>query len=166
LDDLLLPGSSRHQNISSLVNAKPVDPGNARRKVMARTFKVMLVALVVLVLAGSAFAFAAANTVPASSAGYAATVVSGYTVSALKYDLNVDDPTLVDAITFSISPTTGSVVAAVVKIQTATAGTWKDCTLTAGTAPAMLATCTYGALQLVDVTALNVVASSTTDPAP
>jgi hypothetical protein len=133
---------------------------------MARTFKVMLVALVVLVLAGSAYAFAAANTIADSAAGYKDAAVSGYAVTGVVYDLDATDPTTVDAIKFSISPTTGDVVAAIVKIQTVDAGTWKDCTLAAGTAPAMAVTCTYGALELADITALNVVASSSTDPAP
>jgi hypothetical protein len=133
---------------------------------MLRTLKVMLVALVVLVLAGSAYAFAAANTVPDSAGGYAATEVSGYTVTGIVYDLDATNPTLVDAIKFSISPSSGTVVAAIVKIQTETGGTWTDCVLTAGTAPAMSAVCTYGSLELVDVTALNVVASSSLDPAP
>jgi hypothetical protein len=163
---LLLPGTSRHQKQQFFGYAKPVIPVTQRRKAMVRTFKVMLVALVVLVLASSAYAFAAANTIPDSAAGYAATVVSGYTVSSIVYDLDATDPTLVDAITFSISPTSGTVVAAIVKLQTATAGSWKDCTLAAGTPPAMSVTCTYGALELVDVTALNVVASSSLDPAP
>jgi hypothetical protein len=73
------------------------------------------------------------------------------------------DPTLVDAITFDIAPSSGSVVAAIVKLQTVTAGTWTDCGLAAGTAPSMSVTCTYGSLQLANVTALNIVASSTAD---
>ena len=36
---------------------------------MFRNFKVLLIALIVIVVAGSAYAFAAANTVPASAAG-------------------------------------------------------------------------------------------------
>jgi hypothetical protein len=135
---------------------------------MVRTLKVMLVALVVLVLAGSAYAFAAANVVQDSAGGYAEKTVSGYTMTGLKYNLNATDPTLVDTITFSISPTSGAVVAAIVKIQTSkvTEGdkdAWKDCTLAAGTAPAKLVTCTYTSptLPLEDITELNVVASST-----
>ena len=131
---------------------------------MFRNFKVMLLALAVLVIAGSAYAFAASNTVEDSAAGYKARVVPGYTVTDIVYDLDATDPTLVDAITFDISPSSGSVVAALAQIQTATAGTWTQCTLVAGTAPLMAATCTFGALALEDVTALNIVASSTLDP--
>ena len=131
---------------------------------MFRNFKVLLIALVAVVVAGSAFAFAATNTVPDSAAGYKANVVPGYTVTNIVYDLDATDPTLVDAITFDVAPSSGTVVAAIAKLQTATGGAWTNCTLAAGVAPSMSATCTYGSLALVDVTALNIVASSTVDP--
>jgi hypothetical protein len=134
-----------------------------RKKAMFRNFKVLLIALIIFAVAGSAYAFAAANTVPDSAAGYKASVVSGYTVTSIAYDLDATDPTLVDAITFDIAPSSGTVVAAIVKLQTATSGAWTDCSLVAGTAPSMTVTCTYGSLQLADVTALNVVASSSAD---
>jgi hypothetical protein len=139
-----------------------------REKAMLRNFKVILIVLVVLIIAGGTYAFAAANTVDDSAAGYKANEVPGYSVTDVVYDLNATLPTQVDEITFSISPISGDVVAAIVKIQTADAGTWKDCTLVAGTAPAMDVTCAYTApvLMLADVTALNIVASSSLDPAP
>jgi hypothetical protein len=93
-------------------------------------------------------------------------VIPGYTVINIVYDLDATDPTVVDAITFAISPSSGTVVAAIAKLQTATAGPWNDCILVAGVAPSMDVTCTYGALDLIDVTALNIVASSSADPAP
>ena len=135
---------------------------------MARTFKVMLVALVVLVLAGSAYAFAAANTVPDSAAGYKANEVSGYTVTEVVYDLNASDPTLVDKITFKVGPTTGTVEAALVEIRTVSAGSWKVCTLGTAAAHIIPVTCTYTSptLALADIVALDVVASSSLDPAP
>jgi len=133
---------------------------------MFRNFKVVLFVLAILVIGGSAYAFAAQNTVADSAAGYKASVVPGYTVTNIVYDLDVTDPTLVDAITFDVAPSSGSSVAALVKVQTASGGSWTDCTLEAGTSPSMSATCSYGSLQLEDVTALNIVASSTTDPAP
>lgn len=133
---------------------------------MLRNFKVLLLALVVIAVAGSAYAFAASNTVADSAAGYKANTVPGYAVTNIVYDLDVTDPTLVDEITFAISPSTGSSVAALVKIQTEDAGTWTDCTLAAGVAPSMDVTCTFGALTLEEVTALNIVASSSADPAP
>jgi hypothetical protein len=130
---------------------------------MFRNFKALLIAFVVIVAAGSAYAFAAQNTVEDSAAGYKANVVPGYTVTNVAYDLDATDPTLVDAITFEVAPSSGTVVAAIVKLQTATGGAWTDCSLAAGTAPSMDVTCTYGSLQLVNVTALNIVASSSAD---
>jgi hypothetical protein len=136
-----------------------------RRKAMFRNFKVVLLVLAFLVIGGSAFAFAAQNTIAESAGGYKASVVSGYAVTNIVYDLDATDPTIVDAITFDIAPSSGSAAAALVKVQTASGGTWTDCTLS-GAGPSKSATCTYGSLQLENVTALNVVASSTTDPAP
>jgi len=130
---------------------------------MFRNFKVLLIALLAIVVAGGVYGFAAANTVPDTAAGYKASTVSGYTITNIAYDLDATDPTLVDAITFLAAPSTGTLVAAVVKLQTATGGAWTNCSLVAGTAPSMTVTCTYGSLPLADVTALNVVASSTTD---
>ena len=130
---------------------------------MFRNFKVLLVVLVAIIVAASAFAFAAQNTVADSAAGYKANVVPGYTVTNIAYDLDATDPTVVDKVTFAIAPSIGTVVAAIVKLQTATGGTWTDCTLAAGTAPSMNVTCTYGSLDLVDLTALNIVASSSAD---
>ena len=130
---------------------------------MFRNFKVLLVVLVAIIVAASAFAFAAQNTVADSAAGYKANVVPGYTVTNIAYDLDATDPTVVDKVTFAIAPSSGTVVAAIVKLQTATGGTWTDCTLAAGTAPSMNVTCTYGSLDLVDLTALNIVASSSAD---
>jgi hypothetical protein len=120
--------------------------------------------LVVIVVAASAYAFAAQNTVDDSAAGYKANEIPGYTVENIVYDLNDANPTLIDAITFDVSPSSGTVVAATVKVQTVLAGTWTNCTLLAGTAPLMQATCTYGALELEDITALNIVASSSANP--
>ena len=133
---------------------------------MFRNFKVLLIALIAVIVAASAFAFAAQNTVADSAAGYKASVIPGYTVTNIAYDLDATDPTLVDKITFAVAPSSGTVVAAIVKLQTATGGAWTDCVLVAGTAPSMTVTCTYGALELADVTALNIVASSSLDPAP
>jgi len=78
---------------------------------MFRNFKIFLIALLVLIAIGAAFAFAASNTVPDSAAGYKANVVPGYTVTNLVYDLDATDPTIVDAITFDITPSSGSAAA-------------------------------------------------------
>ena len=137
-----------------------------RRKAMFRNLKVLLIAVFVIAIAASAYAFANANTVPDSAAGSGASSVSGYTISNLAYDLDQTNPTIVDAITFSISPDSGSEKASEVLVQTAAGGSWTSCSLVDATLPARDVTCTFGALDLEDVTALNVVANSTTDPNP
>ena len=134
---------------------------------MQRKFKYVLIALVLVIILGAAFALAAANTIPASTAGSGTSTVSGYTVSNIAYDLDATDPSIVDAITFSISPDVGSDKALTVFVQTETIiGTWTACTLVDGTLPARNATCTFGALALSGVTQLNIVANGTTDPNP
>jgi hypothetical protein len=156
-------------NLSGIrpTNANPAGTGDAEKeKTMFRNFKAFLIVFAVLVIAAGAYAFAAQNTVADSAAGYKASVVPGYTVTNIVYDLDATDPTIVDAITFDIAPTSGTVVAAIVKVQTATGGSWTDCSLAAGTPPSMDVTCTYGSLALADITALNIVASSSADPAP
>lgn len=131
---------------------------------MFRNFKILLIVLVVLVIAGSAYAFAAANTVPDSNAGYAASVVSGYTVDSIVYDLDDTNPTLVAEITFDINPDNSGTKALFVQVQTGTGGTWTTCTLVDGTAPEVHVTCSFGSLALANVTALNVVASDSLNP--
>ena len=126
---------------------------------MLRNWKVLLFVLAVLVIAGSAYAFAAANTIAESAAGYAGVAVPGYDVTSIVYDLDGTDPTIVDAITFDIAPLSGTAAAVTVKIQTANAGSWTTCPVVAGSA-----TCTFGALPVANVTALNIVASSSVDP--
>ncbi len=112
-----------------------------------------------------------ANTVPASCRRLcreSSCLVIRY--DNLKYDLNADDPTQVDNITFTVVPDdiTNGVAAATVKIQTATNGDWTTCTPVAGADKIMNVTCNYTdpnpSLALLDIGQMNVVASSTTDP--
>ena len=67
------------------------------------------------------------NTSPATQAGEGATAISGYTTSAVQYTLNGADPTKIDAVAFTISPTTGTV-----KAQLVSAGSWYACTNSVG----------------------------------
>jgi hypothetical protein len=138
-----------------------------RRKAMSRNIKVLVVLVAVLALAGAAYGFAAGNTVQTTAAGYTAKVVSGYTVSNIAYNLNLLDPTTVANITFNIAPSTsGDPEAKTVYLQTALSGLWTTCdVVTTGiTTLVTKATCTPSPLPAVeDVTALNIVASSTVD---
>ncbi len=135
---------------------------------MLRNFKVLLAVFAVIVIAGSAYAFAAGNTVPDTAAGYTANVISGYTVTDIVYDLNVSDPTLVDKITFGIDPTTElDPEAKVVYLQTKLTGPWTTCVVTTTELTTTTVVCTpTTSPSITEVTGLNIVASSSTNPAP
>jgi hypothetical protein len=99
-----------------------------RRQAMLRNLKVMSIVVVVIVLAVSTYAFAAANTVPATKAGDGSGAISGYTVSAVGYNLNATDPTLLDSVDFTLSD-----AATQVQIKLVAAGsTWYTCTIVTG----------------------------------
>lgn len=134
---------------------------------MFRNFKVLLIVLVLIVIAGSAYAFAATNTIEVSGAGYADSVVSGYAVTNVIYDLDGTDPTQLAKIIFDIDPIAPNTEDAVtVKISTSTVQdfTTSTCVLS-GSSPNVIATCTFtSAIDVADVVALDVVASSSTNP--
>lgn len=90
-----------------------------------RSLKVASALLIVLVLSMGIYAFAAANTVPASSAGDGTGAISGYTVSAIHYVLNATNPGNIDSVTFTLSaaPVSGGTV----KI-TLDGTNWYNCT--------------------------------------
>jgi hypothetical protein len=75
-----------------------------------RSLKLATVILIVLVLSMAIYAFAAANTVPASSAGDGSGAITGYTVSAIHYVLNATNPGNIDSVTYtlSVAPAAGS----------------------------------------------------------
>jgi hypothetical protein len=137
---------------------------------MLRNFKVILAVLVVLVLAGAAYAFAATNTVDnPGNVGYKeSNPISGYTIGTVTYDLVDSDPTLLKGISFPITPTDATTV----KINVA-AGTTKNfdaskCVNTLGSV-----TCTFInteatpiPIEVLSVGQLDIVASSSLNPAP
>jgi hypothetical protein len=88
--------------------------------------RISTVVLLAAALVAGTYAFTAANTVPASKAGDGSGAVTGYVLSSVHYDLNVTDPSDIDAVTFTLdsAPVAGSTIAA----QLAPAGSWYDCT--------------------------------------
>lgn len=95
---------------------------------MLRNFKVLSVVLVVIVVAASTYAFAAANTVSATKAGDGSGAISGYAVSSVVYNLNSSDPTLLDSVDFTLD-------AAAVNVQiklVAAGSTWYTCSVVSG----------------------------------
>jgi hypothetical protein len=66
--------------------------------------KLLIAVVAAAAVAGGAYAFTAANTVPASTAGAGSGAVSGYTVSALHYALDATNPANIDSLTFAVTP--------------------------------------------------------------
>ena len=89
-----------------------------------RTIKISLIIIVMLATAGVASALAAANTVPATSAGDGSGTISGYTVSNVVYNLNGTNPANLDSVEFDLNA-----AASTVTIKLVAAGsTWYSCT--------------------------------------
>lgn len=95
---------------------------------MFKKIKFLLVLFVVAAISLSAYAFAAANTVPDTKAGDGSGTVSGYNVTSVVYTLNATDPSKLDAVSFDVGA-----AAVTVKAQLVTSGTWYACTLDTGT---------------------------------
>jgi hypothetical protein len=106
----------------------------------------------VAVVAGGSYAFTASNTVPNTAAGQGTGTVSGYAVSSVAYTLNAAVPSNIDAVTFTLTPSSATLV----KAQLAAGGTWYACTNTAGSV-----SCATTSPQMTATTAatLNVVAT-------
>lgn len=90
--------------------------------------RLIIVAASALVIGTGVYAYAASNTVPASTAGAGSGAISGYTVSAVAYGLNATTPTNLDQVTFTIAPAAASTV----KAQLASGGSWYTCANVAG----------------------------------
>ncbi|HZR96999.1 MAG TPA: hypothetical protein VFA56_14985 [Gaiellaceae bacterium] len=89
--------------------------------------RLLLAAALAAIVAPAAYAFTASNTVPNTTAGSGSGTISGYTVSSVSYTLNASNPQNVDAVSFTIAPTTGTV-----KAQLVSGGSWYSCTNSAG----------------------------------
>lgn len=90
--------------------------------------KLFIIALIIMILATSAYAFAANLTITGTAnAGEGSTTINGYTVSGVTYTYSTDDPSVISFVDFTISP-------AATKAGVAfNGGTLTDCgTLTSG----------------------------------
>lgn len=84
--------------------------------------------VVAAAMATGAYAFTASNTVPTSSAGSGNGTISGYTVSAIAYQLNATTPSDIDTMTFTLSATATTAKAKIVSGST----TYTACTISGG----------------------------------
>jgi len=81
----------------------------------SRTFRTMIILIVALVFASTAFALAASNTLPADvKAGDGNSNITGFTVSNVDYNLQASDPSYIGSVdlTFAAAdPVAGEVAA-------------------------------------------------------
>jgi hypothetical protein len=123
---------------------------------MKKSFKWVMVLLMVLVLMVAAYAFAASNTVPDSYAGDGEGAVSGYTVSSITYGLDATDPSTITSVTFTLDAAagTGKVHAQLADATKATTAWSTGCT-----ASGMTWTCSFTGFDVLDAYFLRVVAA-------
>ena len=137
---------------------KPEESGMQKGEAMLKKFGVLFVVLVVLIIAATAYAFAASNTVPATKAGAGIGVVSGYTVSGIVYNLDTSDATQLTSVEFDLDAAATSA-----RIKLVAAGTtWYSCTnvvnhWTCAVSPT---------IDFSTVDELNVIAADTAIPTP
>ena len=121
---------------------------------MLTNFKIL--SLLCTLLLGGIYAFIAQNINAGGLAVYKTSLLSGYDVTGIIFDLNDADPSVMETITFHIAPSRGSAKAAHVEIQTERHGTWTECSLAEAVPPTRVATCTFESLAAEDVTALKI----------
>ena len=90
--------------------------------------RIIGILVVAAALATGAYAFTATNTVPNSSAGSGAGTISGYTVSAIAYQLDTTIPSDIESMTFTLNAAATTVKAKIVSGST----TYTDCTIAGG----------------------------------
>jgi len=113
------------------------------------------VGIVAALIVGVVAASTAGNTVEESRAGVGEGAVTGYNISSVSYVLKSTDPTLVDAVTFSVNDTPAAGSTIQVKLSSAST-TWYSCTYsgTAVTCPT-----TSPQASVAEITSLVVVAA-------
>ncbi len=82
-----------------------------------RTLRILLVVIASMAIAGGAYAFTAANTVPSSNAGAGVGTVSGFTITNLHYGLNTTTPANIDSLSFTVAPVIPSTSSGKVLVQ-------------------------------------------------
>ena len=96
--------------------------------------KKMIWGVLVVLLVAVSFAYAAANIVPETGAGDGGETISGYTVGNVQYVLDTDDPSKIDSVAFTLTPTSGAPAPTTVKVKLVeTSSTWYNCTFTTPT---------------------------------
>jgi hypothetical protein len=121
-----------------------------------RSSKMFIIALIIMILATSAYAFAASNTVPASNAGEGEAVIGGYVVTpgTVTYVYSTANPSQISSVGFTIAP-----AAKKASVSLVAGGTLQACVGT-GAGPTWTAwTCTITGVSVLNADMLRVVAS-------
>jgi hypothetical protein len=93
----------------------------------SRMLRTLLITILVLVFATTAYALAASNTVPSSYAGEGAGAVSGYDVTNLLFNLNASNASYIDSVTFTLDAAATDVM-----VRLETTGSYYACTNPSG----------------------------------
>ncbi len=120
--------------------------------------KILSLLLVINIAAGGVYAFANPNTATDSAAVYQTSMILGYDVTGITFDVHDANPAVIDSITFQVAPRSGSAKVTYVEIQTKKDGPWTVCSLADDALPTRVATCRFDSLSAEDVTALDIVA--------
>jgi hypothetical protein len=99
-----------------------------------KSFRLLIVAMLIALVGAATYAFTASNTVPGSKAGSGSGAISGYTVSNIQYTLGAN-PTNLNAVSFNLDA-----AASDVKITLVNGGTVYDCGA-AGAGPSFAVSC-------------------------
>ena len=106
----------------------------------------------VAVVATAGYAYASSNLGPSSGQGDGAGAISGYAVSDVHYTLGANDPTRVNAVSFSLAG-----AGAPGTVQAALGGDWLECA--PSTTPWNWSCAIPGGVAVADVTELRIVAA-------
>ena len=108
-----------------------------------------------LILSAAAYGFAAANTVPVSSAGDGAGTITGYTVGAVKYTLNATTPSNIDSVSFTLTPVGAAGAPTTVQAKlVSTSTTYSTCTVATS-----IWTCNFVGVTATSANELRVIAA-------
>jgi hypothetical protein len=124
--------------------------------------RVVAVFALMLIFSAVAYGFAAANTVPASTAGDGSGAVSGYTISAVHYVLNGTNPANIDTVTFATAPVVPAAGVVKVEVSQGASTSWHNCTVAGANATCNLTQDSGGApttVTALGITNLRVVAA-------
>lgn len=119
---------------------------------MPKKSRFIVVVVIALLLSVTTYAFAASNTVPATSAGDGQGAVSGYTITNVKYTLAAN-PANLDKVEFDIAPVAGGSNPSSVSVQLSATGSWVACNVTTATHPVCTVTDTVASATLLHVVA-------------